>query len=115
MRPTDVMRLDEFPRRGNHASRMKFEKQIGKPTCFGLRSRSRQALVSAPKVRQVDRHKPGLALHPRTTIGVGRRWRSGTADERFQKQEEFLSKHESFLDCLPLVCRLGIWFDEVLH
>jgi hypothetical protein len=57
----------------------------------------------------------GLALHLRTTIGAGRHLRRGAADKRLQKQEEFLSKHESFLDCLLLVRRLRIWFDEVLH
>jgi hypothetical protein len=116
MRPTDVMRLDEFPRRGNHASRMELEKQNREANIFLAGDRDRgKPLVSAAKVRQVDRHKPGLALHPRTTIGVGRSWRSGVADQRFQKQDEFLSKHESFLDCLLLVCRLWIWSDQVLH
>lgn len=74
-----------------------------------------QALTPTAGVRQVDRHKPGLAFHFRATIGMGRRLHGGAADERFQKQEELLSKHESFLHRLLLVLGVPIWFDEVVH
>ena len=52
---------------------------------------------------------------PRVSIGVDRRPRGGAADERFQQQEEFLSKHESFFYCLLLVAPVPTWLGELVH
>ena len=79
----------------------------GQTNCF--------ALAPASRIRQFDRHELRLAYHLRATIGIRCGWRGGAANERFQEQEELLSKHGSFLHCLLFVRRTPIWFDELVH
>ena len=57
------------------------------------------ALASGARIRQFDRHELRLAYHLRATVGICRGWRRGLANERFQKQEELLGEHESYLHC----------------
>ena len=60
------------------------------------------ALAPASRIRQFDRHELRLAYHLRAAIGIRSGWRGGEANERFQKQEELLGKHESFLPLLAI-------------
>src|SRR5579862_2052811 len=84
------------------------------PTNF-TRPNDAKALAPAALVRQFDWDKLRLAYHLRATIGIRCRRRRGAADQRFQEQEELLSKHESFLHCLLFVLHATIWFDELVH